>query len=140
MKFWKFSILKTNCYYKTGILSNGITFEKIIAFQIFNDLCVSRKWRKLKIFKNDNKNMEFLIIGIIPAHSEHMEIVELFIPIPIAGSIVQSKFLCDFSQIKILNFFVNSLHTINFGFIDWDSTISYYRICEGIKKTTGPFL
>jgi len=139
MKFWNSSITKMNCSFKNRIVANGATFEKILAFQIFNDLCISRKWKRLKILKINNKK-EFLIIGIIPMPGFSVEKIEIFLPIAITTSIIQTRYLFNLSLIKLLHNFLKSFYTINFGFIEWDSTISYYKVSDGIKKTIGPFL
>jgi len=139
MKFWNSSITKMNCSFKNRIVANGVTFEKILAFQIFNDLCISRKWKRLKILKINNKK-EFLIIGIIPMPGFSVEKIEIFLPIAITTSIIQTRYLFNLSLIKLLHNFLKSFYTINFGFIEWDSTISYYKVSDGIKKTIGPFL
>jgi len=139
MKFWNSSITKMNCSFINRIVANGVTYEKILAFQIFNDLCISRKWKRLKILKINNKK-EFLIIGILPMPGFSVKKVEIFLPIAITASIIQTRYLFNLSLIKLLNNFLKSFYTLNFGFIEWDSTISYYKVSDGIKKTIWPFL
>mmetsp|Transcript_22210 Transcript_22210/g.52579 ORF Transcript_22210/g.52579 Transcript_22210/m.52579 type:complete len:134 (-) Transcript_22210:956-1357(-) len=109
-------------------------FEKKIAFQVFLDLCLSRKWNSVKIFAPKFQS-EYRILAQNPQNRE----VEIFFPIFLETGIKLNKpkaFLelcCQLSNKKIFN-------VVNIAFVDPDSTIAYYRVNFVLHRASGPFL
>jgi len=54
MKFWV-SKKKKNYPISRNIWFEGLKVSEVLIFQIFNDLCTVRNWRKLKIIKLKHK-------------------------------------------------------------------------------------
>jgi hypothetical protein len=138
MKFWKSFKLKT--FYRTNKndFFNGISIKKIMIFQIFNDLCVFRRWKRLKIIRG-RENDGFIVMGIAQEFYDLKKELEVFFPLNLNTSIIRLE--CLFNLKVFQNFKIPSkIFIFNVGLIDGDSSIAYYRISKGIKKTIGPFL
>lgn len=139
MKFWKIKSKQAYKLQETIVLSKTISFKKILILQIFNDLCISRKWKKLKIIKTVSEH-EFLIVGVIPFVENLQNSLEIFLPLDLTVSVLRIKQLFNFQSLEIIKRFFADNYVINLAIMDLDSTIAYYKISIGVKKTTGPFL
>lgn len=138
MKFWV-SKKKKNYPISRNIWFEGLKVSEVLIFQIFNDLCTVRNWRKLKIIKTKNKD-EHLIIGIGSNLKDSKKCIEVFLPIVYPSSVLDLRCVAEFHFIKLFRNFIRNTFVINIAFIDRDSSLSYYRISDGIKKTGGPFV
>lgn len=139
MKFWKLRYKQIYKSPETIILSKVISPKKIFIFQIFNDLCISRKWKKLKIIRIVSEH-EFLIVGVIPLSNNLQNSIEIFLPLDLTESVIRIKYLFNFQSFKFIDRFFADNYIVNLACMDRDSTIAYYKISAGVKKTTGPFV
>ena len=138
MKFWKSYKIKINYRTTNHNFLNKISIKKIIIFQIFNDLAIFRKWKRLKIIKA-SKVKEFIIMGISPNFSNFKKELEIFFPIALDSSLL--KIDCISDPMLFRNFRIPfDIFNFNYALMDKDSSIAYYRISKGLKKTIGPFL
>ena len=138
MKFWELYKIKINYKKNTFDFFNKISVKKIIIFQIFNDLSIFRKWKKLKILKASEIS-GFIILGLEPNISNFRKELEIFFPLILDSSLIK---IDNVSNPRLFKNFKIPLNIFNFNFalIDRDSSIAYYRISKGLKKTIGPFL
>ena len=138
MKFWKSYKIKINYRKSIHNFFNKISVRKIMVFQIFNDLSIFRKWKKLKIVKASENN-GFIIMGISPNISNFKKELEIFFPLTLDSSLI--KIDCVSEPRVFKNFKIPiDIFNFNFALMDKDSSIAYYRISKGLKKTIGPFL
>ena len=139
MKFWETTNLKIkNLSIKTTFFKQ-ISLEKFMTFQIFNNLCILRKWRKLKILKIP-ESQDFLVVGMFPGSSNSNSGFEIFLPLYFNNSIIRMDFLFDSKLTNVFKKFSKNFYILNLSFIDRDGSITYYKISKGVKKTTGPFI
>jgi hypothetical protein len=139
MKFWIYRTKKGNQTQKKNFFFKFDNFDKVLAFKVFNDLCVTRKWKKLKIVTHKSL-LGFLVIGIIPNTNGINNSLEIFLPMSFAVSSICIDGLFDLNNFRnILKFFTKNF-TFNLALIDYDSSIAYYKISDNIKKSIGPFV
>ena len=139
MRFWTLRFKKKKIVLFKKKIFKELDIKNFLALQIFNDLCIVRNWTRLKIIKVNEKN-EHLIIGIAYNHKNSKRFIEIFLPIYFSSSILNLKNLIDFPFLKKFKKFTHEIFTVNLAFIDRDSSLSYYRISNCFKKTTGPFV
>jgi hypothetical protein len=125
MKFWVLNEKKKKFQLSGNIWAKRLKVSEVLIFQIFNDLCTVRNWKKLKIIKTKNKD-EHLIIGIGSNHKNSKKNVEVFLPIVYSSSVLDLRYLSEFHFIKLFKNFVRTTFVINIAFIDRDSSLSYY--------------
>lgn len=138
MKIWEIKKKQTESIQTKNIFADKYFIKKILIFQVFNDLSVSRKWKKLKIIKCTSLN-DFLIIGMIPNSKHLRDNLEIFLPIVLTNSVLRLKYLFNPNSLEIFKDFLKNTYILNLAFIDRDSSIVYYKFSSGIKKTIGPF-
>lgn len=139
MKFWETHNQKIkNLSLKTTFFKQ-IQIEKFTTFQIFNNLCILRKWKKLKILKIP-ESQDFLVVGVFPASSNSNSGFEIFLPLYFNNSMIRMNFLLNSRLTIVFKKFSKNFYILNLAFIDRDGSITYYKISKGIKKTTGPFI
>ena len=136
IKFW---IQKKKINSQKNFLIFGNFFEKISIFQIFNELCILRRWKRLKLVRIISSS-DFILIGVLPNHKGLQNNVEIFLPIPFSTSVICLKYLFDFTFLNIEKIFPKKNFVLNLAFLDRDSTVAYYKVFHGVKKITGPFI
>jgi hypothetical protein len=76
---------------------------------------------------------------MIPNSKHLRDNLEIFLPIVLTSSVLRPKYLLNPSSLEIFKDFLKNTYILNLAFIDRDSSIVYYKISSGIKKTIGPF-
>jgi hypothetical protein len=138
MKFWKSFKFKIFYRKNKNYFFNGISVKKLMIFQIFNDLCIFRKWKRLKIIKSRESD-GFIVMGIAQEFYGLKKELEVFFPLNLNTSIIRLEYLFNLELFQ--NFKIPSkIFIFNISLIDGESSIAYYRISKGLKKTIGPFL
>ena len=136
IKFW---IQRKKINSQKNFLIFGNFFENILIFQIFNELCILRRWKRLKIVRIISSS-DFIIMGVAPKHKRLQNNVEIFLPVAFSTSVICLKYLFNFTFLKIEKIFPEKNFMLNLAFLDRDSTVAYYKVFHGVKKITGPFI
>jgi hypothetical protein len=115
-------------------LNLSINFEKKFAFQVFSDLCLSRKWSSVRIF-SVKPNSEYGVFAQNPENGE----IEIFIPIFSETKIKLDK-LKVFSKFDYPIGEKKTFRVLNLAMVDSDSTIAYYHLSLTLHKSSGPLV